>query len=547
VKLRSALLPFFVSMMQAGCSEEFDPSPAWGPDDSDVDSTGLHDKAAPDEHPLFVPGRVIVKFRDTAGQPPVASSIIAGEHPARVTGALPGGAVLLELGTDADVLGANLTLEERTLEAIEALRKRDDVEYAHEDLLMEFFATPGDPLYPQQWSYPAIMLPQAWDVVTGNTIIAVLDSGKLPHPDLGTKWLTGHDFGDNDADATDAGLWHHGVHVAGILAGKVNNGLGGAGICWGCSLLPVKVTGAQGLTMTSVTNAIIWAGQQGAKVINMSFGTTGNAPCSQYPLLQNAIDQVAQNGVVLVAAAGNDGADTSNVTPASCANVIAVAASDQSGNLASYSNRGARVDITAPGGGTPQYGQGVACPPDPTYPTYQGTAGVLASWAISKPSAQLQAADYCHRYLSGTSMAAPHLAGVAALVLSRNPLLTSTQVRQIIRQAQPIPVSCGANQCGTGLVNAYAAVQAAQFNFTVSCESGTSHFTCDATLAGGVAPYNGQWQGVAYATVSTSTPGYASGICTANQTARINVTLTDAIGRPVTKQVSFLCRSGPWQ
>jgi serine protease len=146
------------------------------------------------------------------------------------------------------------------------------------------------------------------------------------------------------------------------------------------------------------------------------------------------------------------------VSPASCRGVIAVAASDASNQLAQYSNRGARIDLTAPGGGgfgNTMYGNAIGCPPDG--PDYNGTVGVVSSWAVQKPGRSLLPGDYCYRYLSGTSMASPHVAGVAALLLSQFPTLTPAQVRQRL-QAMAHPIAgCGAN-CGAGLLDAGASV-----------------------------------------------------------------------------------------
>lgn len=346
--------------------------------------------------------------------------------------------------------------EASTLAAIAELRKNPDIEYAHEDLYLEYFATPNDPLYAQQWHYPAINLPQAWDTVTGAVTIAVLDTGRLDHPDLNGRWTTGYDFGEGDADPTDNGTWHHGLHVAGLLASNTNNSLGGAGICWGCQLMPVRVSNSAGsIAMSSVGSAIQWAADNGARVINMSFGTVSGAePCSNYGYIQSAVSYAVQRGVVVVAAAGNNTADTANVTPASCTGVIAVAASTRAGQLASFSNRGARVDVTAPGGGPEFYGDGIGCPADGT--PYSGTDGAVAPWAIVKSGTALLPGDYCYRYLSGTSMASPHVAGLAALLLTQRPTMSPTQIAQRIKQtARPI---AGCTGCGAGLIDAAAAL-----------------------------------------------------------------------------------------
>ena len=401
----------------------------------------------------FVPGQAIVKLRDDV---PSARRTVArdlGMARTRHLKELTEGAMLWEIVPNQ---GAVAT-EESTRQAIAALQQLSDVEYAHENALMYFFSTPNDPYYPLQWSYPAINLPSAWDVVTGNVPIAVIDSGKGDHRDLVGKWLPGYDFGEGDADPTENYPWHHGLHVAGILAANTNNFIGGAGVCQGCSLIPIKIDNSSGgIDMATVGPAITWAATHGARVINMSFGTvSGTDPCSKYALIQSAVTSANKAGVVVVAAAGNSHADVAQVTPASCTGVIAVAASDRSSALASYSNRGTRIDVTAPGGGSSMYGNGIGCPADGT--TYSGTDGALSSWAIWKPGASLTSGDYCYRYLSGTSMASPHVAGVAALILSQFPSLKPAQVLGRLKaSAHPI-AGCGAN-CGAGLIDAGAAV-----------------------------------------------------------------------------------------
>ncbi|NOK34717.1 S8 family serine peptidase [Corallococcus exercitus] len=420
----------------------------------------------------FVPGQAIVKFKGSdraltdAALPPVRG------FRARLVQPLSSGAVLVSLEAEPRSVAASIAEEEsRTLDAIAELRRNPDVEYAHENLYMEFFATPTDPLYSQQWNYPAINLPTAWNSVTGNVKIAVLDTGRLDHPDLSGAWTTGYDFGQGDADPYDTNTYHHGLHVAGILAARTNNGTGGAGVCWGCQLMPVKVSNANnGVTMSAVDDAIRYAADNGARVINMSFGTAYNPnvptavyPCSNYADIQNAVTYAIGKGVVVVAAAGNDGVaglQTANITPASCTGVIAVGASTQTGARAAWSSGGARVDVIAPGGTAASgfYGQGIGCLPDPnTADPYSGTDQILSAWAIGKPGATLLPGDYCHRYLSGTSMASPHVAGLAALLLSQKPSMTPAQVTARIKSTATAVSGCGSD-CGTGRINAAAAV-----------------------------------------------------------------------------------------
>ncbi len=402
----------------------------------------------------FVPGRVIVKLRDSAEESLRTAPLAVPGFQAQDVKALSGGARLWSLEPQQRKSGASVAEEEADLlAALEALRADPRVEYAHEDLYLEYFAVPSDPLYPQQWHYPAINLPQAWNSVTGSVKVAVLDTGWLPHPDLSGKWTPGYDFGDNDSDPTDDDTYHHGLHVAGIVAARANNGIGGTGVCWGCQVIPVKVSNNNAPVLSNVGSAIRWAADNGARVVNMSFGTTsGTAPCSNYAYIQSAVDYAVQRNVVVVAAAGNNAADTANVTPASCNGVIAVAASGQDGQLTRYSNRGERVDVTAPGGGPEFYGPGIGC--DIGSDTL-GTGGVVSTWALDKPGPLLQPGDYCYRYLSGTSMASPHVAGLAALILSQRPSMTPAQVTARIKSTAT-PLLC--KTCGTGLINAAAAI-----------------------------------------------------------------------------------------
>jgi subtilisin family serine protease len=416
--------------------------------------------------PSLPPQRVIVKLRDDAPSlsPARTARRSLGALHTRHLEELSHGAMLWAVEPND---GAAAT-EEQTRAAVEALRRLPEVEYAHADVPMYFFATPNDPDYPLQWHYRAINLPAAWSVVTGGVPIAVIDTGEAPHPDLAGKWLAGYNFGSTtpNADPTDDWFWHHGLHVAGILAADTNNGLGGAGICPGCSIIPVKIDDQYGtFYMANVGLAIDWAVDHGARVINMSFGTVDDAsPCAKYQYLQTAVNYAASHNVVVVAAAGNSTADVANVSPASCSGVIAVAASDPNNQLAPYSNFGTRIDVTAPGGGglgDSMYGNAIGCPPDG--PDYSGTVGVVSSWAIQKPGRTLLPGDYCYRYLSGTSMASPHVAGVAALILSQYPTLTPAYVLSRLKEmAHPI-AGCG-TRCGAGLIDAGASVFQAKDN-----------------------------------------------------------------------------------
>lgn len=386
-----------------------------------------------------------------------------------------------ELAVGAHVITAN----RRTTGLLAALKARGEVEYAEPDTPMYALSTPNDPSYPQQWHYfeptGGLNLPSAWDLATGTgAVVAVLDTGKTAHPDLDAHWLAGYDFissstaardgNGRDANPQDQGDWYaagecgqatgsnsswHGTHVAGTVAALGNNGVGVAGVAYNAKVLPVRVLGKCGGTTSDIADAIVWASggavngvpanPNPAKVINLSLGGSGS--CSQ--TYRRAISSANGRGTTVVVSAGNSNANASGFTPANCANVITVAALDRDGNRAFYSNFGATIEVSAPGGevrletdppgtrSTPQNGilstlnDGTTTPGNPIYFTYMGT-----------------------------SMAAPHVAGVAALMLSKNPALSPSQVLAALQaHARPIPGTCSGG-CGAGLVDAAATVAA---------------------------------------------------------------------------------------
>ncbi len=242
----------------------------------------------------------------------------------------------------------------------------------------------------------------AWDETKGDptTIIAVLDSGvDMTHVELAGKVVsTGRDFANDDFDATDDNA--HGTHVAGVAAADTDNGQGIAGVAWNARILPVKVVEADGTGLYSwVIEGIVWAVDQGARVINLSLG--GDEPDD---FLEDACRYAFEKGVVVVAAAGNDGASV--VYPAAYDRyVLAVAATDAKDRRASFSNTGPEVDVAAPGvyilGPCPQW--------------YAGE-GYLP-----------------YLFVSGTSQATAHASGLAALILSVKPWLRPAEVMNVIR------------------------------------------------------------------------------------------------------------------
>ena len=235
---------------------------------------------------------------------------------------------------------------------------------------------PNDPSWGSQYGLNNIRAPQGWDTTTGSAavIIAIVDTGvDLTHPDLSAKIVAGYDFVNNDAIAQDDN--GHGSHVAGIAAASSNNGAGVAGASWGARIMPVKVLDAsKNGSFANAASGIIWATDHGAHIINLSLG--GN---SHSTIFQNAIDYAYSKGVTIVAASGNNG-NGFVLYPARYPNVIAVGATDSVNNRASFSNYGAELDIVAPG--VSIYSTGIS-----TYFTD-----------------------------SGTSMSAPYVAGLAAIL-----------------------------------------------------------------------------------------------------------------------------------
>ena len=361
--------------------------------------------------PSFVPGRILVKFKDgvSDGQ---ARGLLAGRG-ALSTDLIPGiGVHIVQLPPNAN--------EQAEANAFKGLA---DVEFAEVDqILQPQSINPNDPFYTtgNQWALPKISLPDAWSATTGSASvrIAIVDSGiQSNHPDLLANVTTGYNSTTGTADTTDVN--NHGSEVAGVVAASTNNGLGVAGVCWRCILVPVKVTDFTGAaTASSIANGIIWAVDfGGARVVNASYRVNGSTT------IASAADHVWQVGGILVMAAGDTA--TSYTFPDN-AHILEIGATDQNDVLYSWSSTGPYVDLVAPGCVT--------------------STNALSSYASN----------------CGTSFSAPLVAGVAGLMLSINPGLTPTQIVSILKQTAVDlgPAGCDASY-GCGRLNALAAVTAA--------------------------------------------------------------------------------------
>ncbi len=461
------LIAFAVSMLTLGQAGAMEQADAVGWRASARDEGGLSD-------------RLIIKFRDehaaAQADPSARASVtVAGNRAGIQISRLRGMA-----GTGTHVLKLDRRLDIASLQRLANEIQASDraIEYVEPDRLLKPMWLPNDPLLGRQWHYTeataGINLPTAWDLGTGaGVVVAVIDTGVRPHPDLVANLLPGYDFigmkelandGDGrDTDASDPGDWNaagdcgaggaasssswHGTHVAGIIAASTHNGIGVAGVAPGARILPLRVLGRCGGYTSDISDAIVWAvggpliglpiNPNPAKVVNLSLG--GAYPCGLTML--GAIAFARLSGAVVVAAAGNSGVDVAGFTPASCPWVVPVAAVDRSGARAYYSNFGAAIAVAAPGG--------------------DRDSSILSTW---NEGTQGPGADAYQGYM-GTSMAAPHVSGIVALMLGRNPELTPTQVEQRLKSsaaARGFPVAC--SQCGSGIVDARRAIEAAGGN-----------------------------------------------------------------------------------
>jgi hypothetical protein len=323
-------------------------------------------------------------------------------------------------------------------EILAAYQGRSDVEYAEFNPIVSICATPGDPSYGRQWSLAKIHAPEAWDTCQGDNevVVAIIDTGvDYNHRDLqGNLWVNeaeqqgvpgvddddngyvddihGYNFAYNNNDpADDHG---HGTHCAGIVAAAGDNGLDVAGVCWNARIMAIKILGAEGDgTAADAVPAIYYAVANGADIISGSWGGPDGAEA-----MQEAIAYAQRQGVMVVAAAGNENSST-RYYPAAYPGVLAVAATDSSDHRWYQSNYGDWVDIAAPGREIVSLGRS----------TSAAAGGSLISTK------------------SGTSMAAPHVSGACALLLSANPLLTSEELLEILTTTgDPIAVgTCSSN------------------------------------------------------------------------------------------------------
>lgn len=318
------------------------------------------------------------------------------------------------------------------------------------NLLHSHFAEPDDKWFGEQWHYRNINLPAAWDLTTGSPeiVIAVIDDAvDVSHPDLAGRLVPGYDFNTNSVSILSRAA-DHGTHVAGIIAAASNNGIGVAGVNWDARVMPLNVFDHNdSAAITDVYRAIVFAAgmcinnsagvqvcnDSPVDVINLSLGVD-NPRCLTMPtdsILTEAVAFAIGQGVTIIAAAGNDGCRVVSI-PASIPGVLAVSATNINDVKATYSNSGQEIWVSAPGG--------------------DSLAMVLSTVSGGR-----------YAYAAGTSMASPHVAGVAALIKAANPELTPTEVAFILREtATDLGLEGRDTWYGYGLINAEAAVALAR-------------------------------------------------------------------------------------
>jgi len=343
--------------------------------------------------------------------------------------------------------------------------------------------TPSDPGFATQWHFhdpvAGINAPQAWSTTSGaGKVVAVIDTGIVPHADMDANVLPGYDFistswrsgrptegrapgGIDLGDWSDPGeclvkgdesSWH-GTHVAGTIAQVTGNTLMGAGVAHGAKVLPVRVLGRCGGVLSDIVDGIVWAAggdvpgvprnATPADVINISLG--GGGPCTVGGAMQNAIDIAASRGSVVVVSAGNGNVDATKQFPANCMQTIVVGATDVRGARTYYSNHGPIVDIAAPGGGK-----------DPA----DGDAAWI--WQAMNAGATVATAD-SFEGIAGTSMAAPHVAAVVAMMQSVAPArMTHATAEQVLRSSTRAFPATPSMPIGAGMLDASLAVASAK-------------------------------------------------------------------------------------
>lgn len=312
---------------------------------------------------------------------------------------------------------------------LDELRKNDNIEYAELDQPLVLYMNPNDSRFPELYGLKNMQCPKAWDISQGEEIVvAVIDSGvDYNHPDIkANMWKDingkyGYDFSDNNNDPMDDFSPEgdgHGTHVAGTIAAVGNNEIGVIGVAPKVKIMALKIF--PNAFDSVAAKALRYAVDHGAKVLNNSWGPTNRRPSN--PVVENALNYVYEKGAIAVFAAGNSGDDTKYYSPANYEKTIAVSAVSKNDKRGGFSNYGEVVEVAAPG--------------------------------VDILSLKARSSEYIS--FSGTSMAAPHLSGLVALILSKKSTLTFEEVKKVLKEsADEIETD---KYIGSGRINAYKAL-----------------------------------------------------------------------------------------
>ncbi len=403
---------------------------------------------------IYVPGEFLVKFNP--GVPEQTIDALNSTHGVSTIYTSPYAGFRILRSPDGETVP----------DMVEIYQENSNVEYAEANYIAYAMKAPNDELYPRQWhlfntGYGGINAESAWSISTGSgVIVAILDTGIAYEnyseknlagsarsyqqaPDLaGTFFVAGYDFVNNDEHPNDDSISGHGTHIAGTIAQSTNNGIGTAGVAYNAYLMPVKVLNNWGAgTYADIAEGIIWATDNGAHVINLGLG--GSQPSMA---LEQAAAYSYNRGVTLIAAAGNDGIGGVSYPAAYDDYVIAVGATRYDETLTNYSNYGLNLDLVAPGGDLNVDQNGDDFRDGILQQAYKVDGFGTISWGYS--------------FMEGTSMAAAHVSGVAALLIANGNATSPAEVREALESTAEDKDTAGWDiKYGWGIVDAYAALQ----------------------------------------------------------------------------------------
>lgn len=399
-------------------------------------SHAIYDPLVTNTTPKYVPNQVIIKYKpemsplylkSLATNPTVASdarnSAIQDYSQIRQFNQSLGITNTDTASTINDDTLIYKTDGEKTVDDIVTIySKNDTVEYVEPNYYYSIMSTPNDPLFSQQWDMAKINMPTAWDKTKGlsSVKVAVIDSGIIStHPDLTGKVVDEKWF---DTCTSKGDIVGHGTHVSGTIGAGTDNAVGVAGSGWNVGIMSLRAScdTKGGFTNAAIGLAIDYAINNGAKVINMSLG--GTSPSNT---MSSAVTRAVNSGITVVVASGNSGPGTADSHyPGSYSNVISVGATTNTDKIANFSSTGSTVDVSAPG------------------------VSIASTWK-----------DNNYKAINGTSMAAPHVAGVVALMYSLNPSIKPSEVKSILENTA---VDLGApgrdSVFGAGRIDAQAAL-----------------------------------------------------------------------------------------